>query len=77
MRRQVGPGFFRIAVNAPVPPQLGAAIPSCVLDALPPLPWGLDYRIIDHDLLLIDLGSGLVIDILPDALPRAVDTGGA
>jgi hypothetical protein len=72
VRRQIGPGSFRLAVNEPFPWRLGAAMPSCVLDALPPLPWELEYRIIDHDLVLIDQGSGLVIDILPDALPRPV-----
>jgi hypothetical protein len=75
VRRQIGPGSFRLAVNQPFPQQLAAAPPSCVLDLLPPLPWELDYRIADHDLVLIDLGSGLVIDILPDALPHLV-TGG-
>jgi hypothetical protein len=72
LRRQMGPGSFRMAVNEPFPQRLGAAIPSCVLDVLPPLPWELGYRIIDHDLVLIDQGSGLVVDILPDALPRLV-----
>jgi hypothetical protein len=71
LRTQVGPGSFRIAVNDSYPRQL-AAFPACLLEVLPPLPWGLDYRIIDHDLILIDLGSGLVIDVLPDALPRGV-----
>ena len=70
VRRQIGPGSFRLAVNQPFPQQLAAAPPSCVLNLLPPLPWELDYRIADHDLVLIDLGSGLVIDILPDALPH-------
>jgi hypothetical protein len=72
LRRQMGPGSFRLAVNEPFPWRLGAAMPTCVLDVLPPLPWELEYRIIDHDLVLIDQGSGLVIDILPDALPRLV-----
>ena len=71
-RRQIGPGTFRIAVNEPFPSQLGAAIPSCVLNALPLLPWQLDYQIIDDDLILIDLGSGLVVDVLPDVLPRTM-----
>jgi hypothetical protein len=71
LRRQIGPGSYRIAVNEPYPWQLRAAIPPCVLDVLPPLPWELDWRVIDHDLLLIDLGSGLVVDVLPDAFPRA------
>lgn len=72
VRRQIGPGSFRLAVNEPFPWRLRAAMPSCVLDVLPPLPLELEYRIIDHDLVLIDQGSGLVIDILPDALPRLV-----
>lgn len=72
LRRQIGPGSFRLAVNEPFPLRRGDAMPTCILDVLPPLPWELDYRIIDHDLVLIDQGSGLVIDILPDALPRPV-----
>jgi hypothetical protein len=62
-------------VNQRLPWQLGAAIPPCLLAALPPLPKELQYRLVGRDLVLIDLDANLVIDILPEALPRpASDT---
>jgi len=37
---------------------------------LPVLPDGIQYRLIDHDLLLWDVDADVIIDVLPDALPR-------
>jgi hypothetical protein len=40
-----------------------------LLSALPALPKELEYRIVDRDLVLVDVHADLVIDILEDALP--------
>ena len=40
-----------------------------LLHALPPLPRELEYRIVDADLVLIDLRADLVVDILENAMP--------
>jgi hypothetical protein len=57
-------------VNQRFPWQLGRAMPACLLEALPPLPKELQYRLVGRDLVLIDLEANLVIDSLPEALPR-------
>jgi hypothetical protein len=46
-------------------------MPFVLLSALPALPAGIQYRLIDRDLLLWDVDANLIIDVLPDALPRA------
>ena len=65
---QVMPGAAPPAVNRPFPWQLGAMMPSYLRADLPPLPLGIQYRIVGHDLLLIDMESTLVVDILREAL---------
>lgn len=40
----------------------------CILQALPPLPPELEYRMVGTDLILIDVHAGLIVDILPYAL---------
>jgi hypothetical protein len=65
------PGGTWPAVNQRFSWQLGTAMPACLLKALPQLPRGLQYRLVAHDLVLIDIDANLVIDILPEALPRA------
>jgi hypothetical protein len=65
------PAGYRPQVNAGYPHWATHEVPSVLLDALPPLPAGILYRLIDHDLLLWDVDANLIIDVLPDALPRA------
>lgn len=48
--------------------RLGAWMWPALLQALPPLPPDLQYRIVDDDLVLIDVRASLVVDILDDAL---------
>jgi hypothetical protein len=55
-------------VNEPYDWRLGAWMWPALLQELPPLPGDLQYRIVDDDLVLIDIGAGLVVDILDDAL---------
>jgi hypothetical protein len=58
----------RLKVNGTFPWAVSVAMFPCVLDALPPLPSELQYRIVGYDLLLIDIHASLVVDILPSAL---------
>jgi hypothetical protein len=65
------PGGYRSQVNAGYPQWATHEMPYVLLTALPALPAGLQYRLIDHDLLLWDVDANLIVDVLPDALPRA------
>lgn len=58
----------RLKVNGTFPWVLSVAMFPCVLEALPPLPPELQYRIVGNDLLLIDMHASLIVDILPWAL---------
>lgn len=57
-----------LRVNDTFPWMLGVAMFPCVIEALPPLPPELQYRIVGTDLLLIDVHAILIVDILPSAL---------
>jgi hypothetical protein len=46
----------------------GASMPPQLLQLLPPLPAGLEYRFIDCDLILWDPHANLIIDFIPHAL---------
>ena len=50
-----------------------ALMPPCLLAALPPLPPELAYQFVGRDLILWDVHAGLIVDIVPDAVP--VPTG--
>ena len=58
----------RLHVNDTFPWVLGVAMFPCVIDALPPLPPELQYRIVGDDLVLIDIHASLIVDVLPQAL---------
>ena len=58
----------RPVVNGRFPWARGAMMPPDILQVLPPLPEELQYRIVDHDLILIDMHADLVVDILPGAV---------
>lgn len=62
-------GGHRPLVNDDFPWIRDAAIPDALIAALPPSPRPLQYRFLDRDLILVDTDLGLVVDILPDALP--------
>jgi hypothetical protein len=61
-------GAKQPAVNHTYDWRLGAWMWPALLHALPPLPPDLQYRIVDDDLVLIDVGASLVVDILEDAM---------
>ena len=44
-------------------------MPPAILATLTPLPQGLEYRFVYRDLVLVDVGANLVVDILENALP--------
>ena len=47
-----------------------ATMPPSILAVLPPLPDGLEYRIIGEYLVLRDVGAALILDFIPGAVPR-------
>ena len=47
-----------------------SAVPASVLVSLPPLPPELQYRFLRRHLILIDIGARIIVDYLPDVLPR-------
>jgi hypothetical protein len=61
-------GLPKLVVNGPFPWNSGNAIWPSMLAVLPRLPEGLEYRFVGTDLVLVDLRSDLVIDILEGAL---------
>jgi hypothetical protein len=65
------PAGYRPQVNTEYPQWATHEMPYLLLSALPVLPAGVQYRLIDHDLLLWDVDANLIVDVLPDALPRA------
>ena len=71
LRDERMPGAKQPVVNRSYDWRLGAWMWPALLQALPPLPPDLQYRIVDDDLVLIDLRANLVIDILEHAM--AVD----
>jgi hypothetical protein len=57
-----------LSVNGAFPWAYSTAMFPCILDALPPLPVELQYRIVGDTLVLIDVHASLVVDLLPSAL---------
>jgi hypothetical protein len=62
--------FHRLEVNDVYPENLPLTnMPPTLLSKLPPLPQNLTYRIVGHDLTLKDSKSGLIVDLIPNAIP--------
>jgi hypothetical protein len=60
----------RLGVNQVYPKDLPyTSVPPTLLLKLPKLPDGLAYRIVDHDLVLLDVKANLVVDLIPEPLP--------
>lgn len=64
----VDPAAVTLRVNDKFPWAISTAMFSCILEALPPLPSELMYRVVGRDLVLIDVHAGLVVDLLPLAI---------
>ncbi len=61
---------FQPRVYDPYPDWATHEMPMILLQWLPPLPEDVEYRLIDHDLLLWDIHADLILDVLPDAVQR-------
>jgi hypothetical protein len=61
-----------VVVNGWFPWHYGSGTPACVIQVLPPLPHGLEYRFVHTSLLLVDTAADLIVDILPDVLRTGV-----
>ena len=69
--REDAPAVFVLTVNGSYPAGASrSTMPGNVLKILPPLPTGLEYRIVDTHLLLIDLDAGIVVDYMLDVMCR-------
>jgi len=72
--REDAPEIFVLVVNGDYP--AGASrptMPGNVLRILPPLPAGLEYRIVDTHLVLMDLDANIVVDYVLDVMCRRGD----
>ena len=59
-------------VNQPYPNGLPLqSMPPTLLQKLPKLPKELEYRIVGHNLVLLDTEPNLVVDVLSNAIPAA------
>jgi hypothetical protein len=64
------PGTVKLAVNAQYPKdQPLGTVPPNILEALPQLPEGVEFRFIDRHLALRDAEANLIIDFMPAAIP--------
>ena len=65
------PGPVALKVNGRYPDQVPlASMPPEVLLALPPLPEELEYRFVGDALILLDPRAHVVVDFVPNALPK-------
>ena len=60
-------GWPVAVVNEPFAEQASFVIPPFLLQGLPPLPGGIEYRRLGADLVLWDVHADIVIDVLVDA----------
>ena len=61
-------------VNEPLPRGATHEMPCLLLRVLPALPDDVEYRIVDHDLVLWDIHANLVVDFVPGAFTPAETT---
>ena len=67
--RDDAPEVFVLAVNADYPAGASrSTMPGNVLRILPPLPAGLEYRIVDTHLVLMDRDANIVVDYVLDVM---------
>ena len=59
----------KVHLRLPVSAQM-ATMPASLLNVLPPLPKELEYRILGRYLVLRDVDASLILDYIPDAVPR-------
>jgi hypothetical protein len=61
---------FHLRVYDPHPAWATHEMPAVLLLRLPLLPEDIEYRLVNHDLVLWDIHADLIVDVLPGALPR-------
>ena len=66
---EAGPTAPSIHMRFPAASQM-ATMPPSLLAVLPKLPKELEYRIIGNYLILRDVDAALILDVIPDAIPR-------
>jgi hypothetical protein len=59
--------FCALTVNGDFDWRFGEMIPGPLIDALPDVPWPLQYRFACRNLVLLDVDASLIVDVLPDA----------
>jgi len=64
----VGAPPHHARVMQPFPAAEVTEFPPVVAKVLPPLPAGLEYRLIDNDLVLRDTGANVIVDVLRNAV---------
>ena len=69
MQRTRDPNAGPVRMNEPFPHAGGDVAVPCLLEMLPALPGGLEYRLDDRLLVVVDTDVNLVLDILEDAVP--------
>jgi hypothetical protein len=70
--REDAPATFVLVVNGSFPSgDSRSTMPGNLLQILPPLPPGLEYRIVDTHLVLLDLEADIVVDYMLDVMCQA------
>jgi flagellar motor protein MotB len=65
----------KLAVNAPYPPAAPLSnVPPSVLLTLPLLPKEVEYRFVNRDLVLRDVGANMILDFITGAAPPLTTT---
>lgn len=63
------PGSFRFSVNGTYPKHKPVStVPPNLLQLLPPLPEGMEYRFVGRNLILRDMKANIIIDEVPHAI---------
>jgi hypothetical protein len=62
------PSEVKLAVNAPYTADSLPTVPSNLLLSLPTLPKALEYRIVNKDLILLDVDANIIVDFIPNAI---------
>lgn len=61
-----------LEVHAALPWSAGRLPSPALVEALPALPYELEYRFVGRHLVLLDVEANLVVDVLRDALPEDI-----
>ena len=62
---------YSVRVHESYPSWATREVPALLLRRLPALPEELEYRVVDHDLAIVDADANLVLDVLTAAIARA------